>query len=115
MYYNLRRMPDGYRMVKFDFLFNVEAVYYIRFSRGRFYCDCPAYKNVSCKHRDMVPIFLDHKAVDSGKFLCYDTGEWHPMVEGLTEYDIDIQVQKLKRDRKSIRPTRKTSRRYEYR
>jgi hypothetical protein len=88
MYYNLKRLPDGWRMVKFDNLFNVEAVYKIRFSRGKFYCDCPATGRPSCRHRDMVPTFIDAKAVDTGRFLCYDTGEWHPPVEGLSTIDI---------------------------
>ena len=113
MFYNLKRMPNGYRMVKFDNLFNVEAVYNVRFSRGHFYCDCPASKHTSCKHREMVHVFLDHKRVDSGWFLRYDTGEWHRPVEGVR--DDDIYIQELKRNRKSVRPTRKASRRYEYR
>lgn len=112
MYYNVKRMPDGYRMVKFDNLYNVEAVYNIRFSRGRFYCDCPASNNASCKHRDMIPVFIDYKAVDSGKFLCYETGEWHPAIEGIPD---DLPLQEPGRSRKLLRPTRKSSRRYSYR
>jgi hypothetical protein len=85
MYYNLRRMPDGYRMVKFDDLYNVEAVYNIRFYRGRFYCDCPASNRPDCKHRQMIPIFSTHRATDTGRFFCYDTGEW---ISALTKGEV---------------------------
>ncbi len=101
MYYNLRRMPDGFRMAKFDSLYNVEAVYYIRFSRGRFYCDCPASNKSTCKHRDMIPIFSTHRATDTGKFFCYDTGTWHPPIEGLSEFLPSPEPKKYKRKRKS--------------
>ena len=112
MYYNLKRTPEGYRMVKFDSLYNVEAVYYIRSSRGKFYCDCPAYKHETCKHRSMIPLFIENNGVDTGKFLCFDTGEWFPPVEGLR--DDDIRVEEPARSRRAVRPTRKAGRRYDY-
>lgn len=66
-------------MVKFDTLFNIESVYNIAYRRGKFYCECEqARKAPTCRHRTMIPIFNQHKAVDSGKFYDYDTGEWHP-------------------------------------
>ena len=78
-WYNMRLTPDGYRVVKFDNLFWVEQIYNIAYRRGRFYCDCPqGMKAHTCRHRDMVPIFNQHKAVDSGKFYDYDNQEWHP-------------------------------------
>lgn len=81
MYYNLKSTLDGYRMVKFDYLFNVEAVYNILYRRGRFYCDCPqGGKAPTCRHRDMVPIFNQHKAVNSGKFYCYEDKTWIPAI-----------------------------------
>jgi len=80
--YNLKSTPDGYRMVKFDDYLNVESVYNILYRRGRFYCDCPqGGKSPSCRHRDMVPVFTSHRAVDTGKFYCFETAEWLPKVE----------------------------------
>ena len=80
--YNLKKTPDGYRMVKFDEWLNVEAVYEIQYRRGRFYCDCPqGQKAPTCKHRDMIPVFCSKKAVDKGKFYCADTGEWDGSIE----------------------------------
>jgi hypothetical protein len=82
MYYNMIKTPDGYRMVKFDDWWFVNQVYNITYRRGRFYCDCPqGGRAPTCRHRDMVPIFCQHKAVNSGKFYCYDTGEWFPAIE----------------------------------
>jgi hypothetical protein len=81
--YNLKSTPDGYRMVKFDSYLNVEAVYEILYRRGRFYCDCPqGAKSSTCKHRDMISMFTGHKAVNSGKFYCQETGAWEPKVNG---------------------------------
>jgi hypothetical protein len=82
VYYNLKSTPDGYRMVKFDDLWFVESVYNIQYHRGRFYCDCPqGSKAPTCRHRDMVPTFCRHKAVDTGKFFCYDEDQWYPAID----------------------------------
>lgn len=99
MYYNLRRTDDGYRMVKFDSLFNVEAIYNLRAFRGKFLCDCPAYKYEMCKHREMIPVFIASNKVNTGEFLCFDTGEWHPPVEGLVFEDI-VPAPKIGRPRR---------------
>jgi hypothetical protein len=70
-------------MVKFDNWLNVEAIYTIQHRRGRFYCDCPhGGKNPTCKHRDMIAIFCQHKAVNSGRFYCHETGAWKAKVTG---------------------------------
>jgi hypothetical protein len=85
MFYNLKSTPDGYRMVKFDELLWVEAVYHIQYKRGRFYCDCPQGQKAStCRHRDMVRVFNEHRAVNSGKFYCYEYQTWHPAISNLT-------------------------------
>jgi len=77
MWYNLKNTPDGYRMAKFDFLFNVDAVYEIQHRRGRLYCDCEqGRKSPTCRHRTMVSIFCSRGVVDHYAFYNYDTGEW---------------------------------------
>jgi hypothetical protein len=79
--YNLKSTPDGYRMVKFDQDINVEAVYEITYRRGRFYCDCPqGGKSPTCRHRDMIPVFTSHKAVNTGKFYDYENDKWLPPI-----------------------------------
>jgi len=81
MFYNLKNTPDGYRMVKFDRYLNIEAIYQITYRRGRHYCDCPqGQKSSTCKHRDMIPVFAQHKAIDSGKFYCAETKTWEPRI-----------------------------------
>jgi hypothetical protein len=81
--YNLKKTPDGYRMVKWDQYLNIEGIYNIIYRRGRFYCDCPqGQKHYTCKHRDMIPTFAQHKAIDSGRFYCQETGDWEPKVMG---------------------------------
>lgn len=80
--YNLKTMPGGYRMVKFDKHLEIEAVYEIQHRRGRFYCECPqGAKSSTCKHREMIPIFARKRAVNTGRFYCHDTGEWTIMKE----------------------------------
>jgi hypothetical protein len=79
----MKSTPDGYRMVKFDDLLNVEAVYNILYRRKRFYCDCPqGMKASTCRHRDMINTFCRHKAVNSGKFYCLEEDRWDPPVQG---------------------------------
>ena len=80
-YYNLRKTSSGHRMVKFDDLLNVEAIYNIAFVHGHHNCECFAANRASCRHRDMIPAFYAHKAVDNGKFYCYETGEWLPAIK----------------------------------
>jgi hypothetical protein len=83
MYYTLRKIPDGYRIAKFDQFFDVEAVHEMHYFRGKFSCDCPqGGKSHTCRHREMIPIFNRHKAVDTGKFYHYENNEWFPAVSG---------------------------------
>jgi hypothetical protein len=75
--YNLKKTPDGYRMVKFDQNLNIESVYEIQYRRGRFYCDCPAGgKSSTCRHREMIQEFTRHRAVNSGKFFDFENRTW---------------------------------------
>jgi hypothetical protein len=75
--YNCYSTPTGHRIVKFDSLLNVEAVYNLD-PLG--HCDCPASTRPSCKHRKMMPIFVKAGAVNSDRFLCYETQTWHKPV-----------------------------------
>lgn len=75
--YNCYSTPQGHRIVKFDSLLNVEAVYNLD-PLG--HCDCPASTRPSCRHRKMMPIFVKAGAVNSDRFLCYETQTWHKPV-----------------------------------
>lgn len=77
--YTVRSALGGYRIIKFDFLLNVECVYWI--AKGRT-CDCFRAKEFSCKHRRMLALFLEYERVNKGYFYCYDTEEWQlPLTE----------------------------------
>ena len=83
--YNCYSTPQGHRIVKFDSLLPVEAVYNLsqaRDSKGKPYlsCDCPAGPRPSCKHRKMLSAFALAGAVNSDRFLCYETQTWHKPV-----------------------------------
>lgn len=76
--YTVRTQRGGYRVIKFDFLLNVECVYNVR-SRN---CDCHQYMRPTCKHRRMVDLFLRLERIDRGYFFCYDTDQWFlPLTE----------------------------------
>jgi len=71
--------PDTgiYRMSKFDNDLNLNGSYTLRHVRGRTYaCDCPAANRHTCRHREMMPLFLAEKAVNTGRFYDYDKKMW---------------------------------------
>lgn len=81
--YSVRSTPRGYRMVKFDSLLNVQAVYEMRRYGLRVGCACFQANKDTCRHRAMVALFVEKKAVDSGRFYDYEQGKWLPAVKGM--------------------------------
>jgi hypothetical protein len=80
--YSVKSTPQGYRMVKFDADLNVEAVYEMRQTRRTVHCPCFRGNGASCRHREMLQLFLAQKAVNTGKFYDYDGKRWLPAVRG---------------------------------
>ena len=39
-------------------------------------CDCPQGHKPSCRHRKMLPFFLEEEHVDDNYFFCWDTHQW---------------------------------------
>lgn len=80
--YNCRstKSPETFVITKFDSDLNPEASYSIT----AHVCQCPAYRRPSCRHRDMLPVFLRHGRVDSGWMLDWDgrdePGAWRQYV-----------------------------------
>jgi hypothetical protein len=74
--YGIRRVPDGYRVMKFDDWLNFECEYYIKLYRGKLLCDCPQSNKHECRHRDMVGIFHIAKRMDKGWFYDYNNRVW---------------------------------------
>ncbi len=75
-YYSRRTTPQGYRIVKFDEAINVLAIYELIQRRGYVSCQCFQASKHTCRHRQMIEIFIQYARVDQGWFYAYDTGEW---------------------------------------
>jgi hypothetical protein len=70
--YNIRRSNHAYLIAKFDDDFNVESAYELTENE----CSCPAGSRKSCRHRQMLPVFLAANAVDTEQFYCFETSSW---------------------------------------
>ena len=70
--YSCRHAGDEYRITKFDAQLNVESSYLCTLIE----CECPAGERATCRHRQMLPKFLQRKAVDTEWFLDFDRGGW---------------------------------------
>lgn len=68
--YTVWTVPKGYRVVKFDFLLNVQAVYFISY---KLVCDCG---NRQCRHGKIVNKFAIANRTNKGFFYCYDEDRW---------------------------------------
>jgi len=77
--YNCRHSGDQYRITKFDSDMNVESSY---LTDGR-ECDCLAGVRPTCRHREMLPRFLQRQHVGDEWFFDYDRGGW---VQGEAHY-----------------------------
>lgn len=72
--YNLKTIPSGWQVTKFDDDFNVESSYEMTQSDGVVRCGCPAGQRPTCRHRQMFPM-LQLRA-DTAWFLDFDTRQW---------------------------------------
>lgn len=80
--YNVKTIPKGYRIVKYDHLLNIERTYEIhRNARGDLKCFCAAGEKPTCRHRDMLFIFLRRDKVNTHWFLNYTTGLWEEHIK----------------------------------
>lgn len=70
--YSCRHSGDQYRISKFDSHFNLESSYLTDLHA----CDCPAGHRPHCRHRDMLPKFLNREHIGDNWFLDYDRGGW---------------------------------------
>lgn len=72
--YSCRHSGDQYRITKFNEHFELEgnSTYLCTTSE----CDCPAGVRPTCRHREMLPKFLNRNHVGDGWFFDYDRGGW---------------------------------------
>ena len=70
--YNCRHSGDQFRITKFDTDMNVQSSYLCTETE----CECPAGARHSCRHRDMLPRFIERSMVDQPWMYDYDRGGW---------------------------------------
>lgn len=75
--YSCRHDGDQYRITKIDHDLNVESSYLCTFDE----CECPAGVRPMCRHREMLPKFIQREAVGTGLMFDYDRGGWVQMWE----------------------------------
>jgi hypothetical protein len=68
--YNAKSTDDGVRITKFTDDLNVESSYIV----SRSSCDCPAGVRDTCRHRQMLPSFVER--IDTPWFLDWDNRRW---------------------------------------
>lgn len=75
-FYSCRTIDYGYRVAKFDELYNVEAVYDLAEKDGIVTCTCFQARKPSCRHREMVEQFIFSGKIDQGWFWDWDNSRW---------------------------------------
>lgn len=70
--YNCHHDGDQYRITKFSEHGEVESSYLCTETE----CECPAGVRDTCRHRQMLPMFLNREAVDTFWFLDWDRKGW---------------------------------------
>lgn len=80
--YTCRHEGNEYRITKLTHNLDVESSYLCTFSE----CNCPAGVRPTCRHRQMLPKFIDRGAVDTGWMLDFDRGGW---IDNRTEDEIE--------------------------
>lgn len=85
MLYNCKIDGDHYRITKFSPDLEVESSYLTSDSE----CDCPAGHRHTCRHRQMLPRFIDKSATRGQWFLDFDRDHWVRAV-GEVEFESDI-------------------------
>jgi hypothetical protein len=75
--YNCHTDGDEYRITKF-IDGNPESSYLLSHAE----CQCPAGSRPTCRHRQMLPVFLNSGIVDTHLFLNWDNGHYTCDFEG---------------------------------
>jgi hypothetical protein len=70
--YNAKKANGTYRVTKFDDDLEVENSY-LTSERE---CTCPAGHRDTCRHRQMLPAFIEQQRVDTFWFLDWDNQKW---------------------------------------
>src|SRR6266581_1601919 len=73
--YNCKHAGDQYRITKFDEHMNVESSYLCTTRE----CECPAGHRPRCRHREMLPRFIQRGTIGTEWCYDYDRGGWVQM------------------------------------
>lgn len=96
--YNCKHSDDQYKITKFDSDFNVEASYLLDADN----CECPAGHRPHCRHRQMLPKFIQRNYVGSNFFFDFDRGGW---VQGWKEEPAEVLEEQLVASAALIEPS----------
>jgi len=93
--YNCKHAGDQYRITKFDEHMNVESSYLCTTKE----CECPAGHRPRCRHREMLPRFIQRGTIGTEWCYDYDRGGWvqtdlqevglPPLPEGVQMYAME--------------------------
>jgi len=89
--YNCKIAGDQWRMTKFDEHMNVESSYLCTTTE----CECPAGQRPICRHRDMLPKFIQRQKVGTGWVYDYDRGGWVQAFDDPEPEAIDLSTPTL--------------------
>ncbi len=80
--YTLRKTAPGVlSIIKLDQDWNPEASYLLTLADDdKVTCTCPASDRPTCRHRKMLPFFIEAKHVDDGWFFEWETRRWKPPI-----------------------------------
>lgn len=70
--YSCRHDGDQYRITKFDSDLEVVSSYLCTPTE----CECPAGQRPMCRHREMLPWFVNRPAIGTGEYFDFDRGGW---------------------------------------
>ena len=89
--YNMKSTPSGaLAITKFDLDLNPESSYEITNTPSGYACTCPQGHKAKCRHRTMLPYFIERKAIDTDYFLEFDTKIWRKPLGDLSKPDHGI-------------------------
>ena len=90
--YSCKHDGQEYRITKFDDDLNVESSYLCT----ELECECPAGVRPICRHREMLPKFIERKTVGTDWWFDYDRGGWVQMGNGDGSVDLPKEDEYLK-------------------
>lgn len=92
--YNCRHDGDQYRISKFDTDLNVESSYLCTLAE----CECPAGSRPTCRHRQMLPRFIQREAVNTNWFHVYESNEWIGLSPDTNGDSVDLSPDAVSND-----------------